>query len=61
MYSDPSENRKSKNQIIKNLKQTHPHKTPLKELLTNKDYQNVKEPDYILLKINYLLVDTNDS
>lgn len=29
-------------------------KTPLKELLTNQDYQDVKELDYIQLKINYI-------
>jgi hypothetical protein len=27
-------------------------KTPLKELLTNQDYKDVKELDYIQLKIN---------
>jgi IS4 transposase len=29
-------------------------KTPLKELLTNKDYKDVKEQNYIQLKINYI-------
>jgi len=29
-------------------------KTPIKELLTNQDYQNVKELDCIQLKINYI-------
>ena len=29
-------------------------KTPIKELLTNQDYQDVKDLDYIQLKINYI-------
>jgi IS4 transposase len=29
-------------------------KTPLKELLTNQDYKDVKEQNYIQLKINYI-------